>query len=174
MALGALAIDALELHRLGQPALGRPVEAHVQRAGPVAQHDGGGAPQDDARPLGAALADDVLGGPQERALVDHLGRRRRAREGLRRRSEAHEHALEGAAHRVVVGQRVVERDGQALGDGRGDDAIDERHAEALGEAGTDLAAAGAVGGREGDHRSCACIFTGATGGATPFGKACTV
>ena len=64
----------------------------------------------------------------------------------------HEHALEGAAHGVVVGQSVVEGDGQALGDGRGDDAIDERHAEAVGEAGTDLAAAGAVGGREGDDR----------------------
>jgi len=45
----------------------------------------------------------------------------------------------------------VERHGQALGDGRGDDAIDERHAEAVGEARTDLAAARAIGGRDGDH-----------------------
>jgi hypothetical protein len=149
VALGALAVDALERPSPG-PACARAARRGARAARrAVAQHDRGGAPQDDARRLGAALADDVLGRPQERALVDHLGRRPGAREGLRRRGEAHEHALEGSAHGVVVSQRIIERDGEALRDGRGDDAVDERHAEAVGEAGADLAAAGAVGGPRG-------------------------
>jgi hypothetical protein len=51
-----------------------------------------------------------------------------------------------------VGERVVDRDVQAVGDLRGDRAVEELDVEAACERGADAAPAGAIGGGDGDKR----------------------
>ena len=51
-----------------------------------------------------------------------------------------------------MGERVVQRDLQAIGDARRDRAVEELDPEALGHGGADPAPAGAVCGGDGDER----------------------
>ena len=102
-------------------------------------------------PPGGVLADERLGLAPVVLARQHAGLDHRAGQ-LRQQRERGGQPPDRVAERLVVGERVVERDGEPLGDPRRDRAVEELDAEALGQRGADLAPAGAVGGGDGDER----------------------
>ena len=98
----------------------------------LAQHERGRAAEEDAALAGRQLADHPLGGVAVRVLVDDLVLEDRARaEGQAGRGEDPHEAVEHAAGRLVVGDRLVERDGEPARDLVRDRTVHEGHAETL-------------------------------------------
>ena len=122
----------------------------MQRVRVVAQDHRAGAAEDDGAAVGV-LADQPLGLAPVVLARQVAGLDHRAGQ-LGQQREGGDEAPDRVAERLVVGERVVERHPQAVGDARRDRAVEELDAEALGHGGTDLAPAGAVGGGDGDER----------------------
>jgi hypothetical protein len=149
-ALRVLAAELLDRHRLLDAALGRAVEAHVQRVRLVLEDDRRRATEDHgavARVLAdqlLRLAPIVLAGVV--AGLDHgsgqLGQQR---------ERGHE-AADRVPERLVVRERLVDRHRQPVGDARGDRAVEELDPETIGHGGPDLAPACAIGRGDGDER----------------------
>ena len=155
---GLVLVDLLDAHRLEHARLLGTVEPHVQRAGPVAQHDRAGAAQHDDVALVGGLDQETLGLAAER-VGGGLGQDHAARIG-----QTGQQPREPRRSGFVVNVGVLDRDGQALGHLHGDRAVDEPAPEPLSHLRADPAAAGAVRGGDRDHRAHAA--TGA-GSASP-------
>ena len=116
----------------------------------VAQDHGAGAAEDDGAAVGVLL-DQPLGLAPVVLARQIAGLDHRAGQ-LGQQRERGDEAADRVAERLVVGERVVERHLQAVGDARRDRAVEELDPEALGDRGADLAPAGPVGGGDGDER----------------------
>ena len=134
------------------PAVARTVEADVERARVVAQHERAGAAEHDQVAGRGVLADDRLRRAPERLLVDRVLGVVVGTERLADRREPHRHPRQQPPIDSSRADGLVERDRQPLGDLGRDRAIEERHAEPLGELRPHLGAARAVGRRDGHDR----------------------
>src|SRR5829696_2998634 len=152
MALGGVAVHALERHALLHALVPRPGEAHVQRAR-AREHDRRRAPEDHGAGPGGVLADDLLGRPPL-VLAARLGR-----DARRRRAERHadmpepaRHAGQRSADVLVARERLAQGHRQPLGAADRDRAVHERHFEPPRQLRPHLAAARAVRRRQGHDR----------------------
>jgi ABC-2 type transport system permease protein len=154
-ALGCIAVDLAHPHGVfNAPVLGT-AETNTENLRIVAQRGAGAAAEDHPASGGRLRQQGVAGRLVEVRRSDAVGRQRRRRAGVGA-DEARQQPLEQAAgargRRLLVGQRLANRDLEPLGDGERDAAIDERDPEPLGQRRADLAAVGAVGGRQRDDR----------------------
>ena len=122
----------------------------MQSLAVIAQHHRCGAAEDHPVAAFRPLEDDLLSHLAEVPIADGLGGRCFA-EGLADRRQSRERAGQHATRDPVMCERGSARDGEARGDLGGDQTVHEGHAQTLRQFGSDLAATGTVGGREGDQ-----------------------
>jgi hypothetical protein len=151
---GGVVVDALQRHPLPQPGLTRTHEVYVQRPRHRLQNDHT-APA-DRHPAGYhGAGQELLDASPHRTLlhVEPLDGSGRPSSGRRAAPQTRYQPLQGAARRVVdVGHGVLAQTG-LLGDRFRDGPVQQRDGQALGYLRPDDAAARPVQGCESDHRS---------------------